>query len=94
MARLKAVGSIIAWGSNGDGQITVPGTNSGFTAVAAGSLHSLGLKVDGSVVAWGNSGDGRTNVPSPNSDFVAIAGGVYDSGGLKTGGRYDRQTKD
>ena len=35
---------IVAWGENDDGQCDVPSPNSGFTAVAAGDGHGLGLK--------------------------------------------------
>ncbi len=37
--------------------------NSGFVAIAAGGIHSLGLKDDGSVVAWGDNGVGQCDVP-------------------------------
>ncbi len=42
---LKADGSIVAWGYNGNGQCNVPAPDSGFAAVAAGWVHSLGLQV-------------------------------------------------
>ncbi len=41
---LKADGSIVAWGANGDGQRNVPAPNTAFVAVAGGGQHSLGLK--------------------------------------------------
>ena len=50
---LKRDGSVVAWGNNTYGECTVPSPNDGFTAVAAGAYHCLGLKSDGSVVAWG-----------------------------------------
>ena len=80
---LKSNGSIVAWGSNDNGQCDVPEPNSGFVAVAAGSVHSLGLKSDGSIVAWGGNDDGQCDVPSPNSGFVAVAAGTVHSLGLK-----------
>jgi hypothetical protein len=59
----------------------VPAPNSGFVAVAAGGLHSLGLKADGSIVVWGYNLWGQINVPAPNSGFVAVAaGGVHSLG--------------
>ncbi|MBK6898884.1 MAG: T9SS type A sorting domain-containing protein [bacterium] len=51
----------------------MPAPNAGFTAVAAGDLHSLGLKADGTIVAWGDHGSGRCDVPEPNAGFTAIA---------------------
>jgi hypothetical protein len=78
-------GSVFAWGRNLEGECSVPAPNQDFTAVAAGALHSLGLKADGTIVAWGRNDSGECNVPSPNSGFIAIAAGGYHSMAL----RYD-----
>ncbi|HOI38529.1 MAG TPA: hypothetical protein PLF11_14245, partial [Bacillota bacterium] len=75
--------TIIAWGHNGSGQCTVPYPNTGFTAVAGGLQHSLGLRDDGSIAAWGWNEHGQCNVPYPNSGFVAVAGGFVHSLGLR-----------
>jgi len=72
-------GSIVGWGS----QVVGVDLSSGFTHVAAGGNHSLGLKGDGSIVAWGYNDYGQCNVPSPNSDFVAVAAGYSHSLGVK-----------
>ena len=72
------------WGDNSSGQCNVPEPNNGFTAIAAGLTHSLGLKSDGSIVAWGDNTYGQLNVPEPNSGFVAIAAGKWHSLGLKS----------
>ena len=76
-------GTIVAWGYNNGGQCNVPAPNSGFTAVAAGGYHNLGLKSDGTIVAWGYNNGGQCNVPAPNSGFTAVAGGLYHNLGLK-----------
>jgi len=78
--------TIIAWGHNGSGQCTVPYPNTGFTAVAGGLQHSLGLRDDGSIAAWGWNEHGQCNVPYPNSGFVAVAGGFGHSLGLRNDG--------
>jgi len=80
---LKAGGSIVAWGYNGEGQCDVPAPNEAFAAVAGGRNHSLGLKADGSIVAWGLNHRGQCDVPAPNTDFVAVAAGEHHSLGLK-----------
>jgi hypothetical protein len=80
---LPESGSIVAWGDNSYGQCDVPSPNSGFTTIAAGFYHSLGLKADGSIRAWGWNNWGQCDVPSPNSGFTAIAAGEYHSLGLK-----------
>jgi hypothetical protein len=84
---LKSDGSIVAWGSNEVGQISVPSPNTDFAAVTAGGNHSLGLKSDGSILAWGHNDYDQTAVPSPNADFVAVAAGWEHSLGLKSDGR-------
>jgi alpha-tubulin suppressor-like RCC1 family protein len=64
---LLADGTVMAWGSNDDGQlgdgttatrlapVTVPGL-SRVSAIAAGGNHSLALLTDGTVMAWGDNG--------------------------------------
>jgi len=64
------VGSLVAWGWNGNGECNVPSGND-YVAIAAGYGHSLALKSDGSIVAWGGNYWGVCNVPSGN-DYVAI----------------------
>jgi alpha-tubulin suppressor-like RCC1 family protein len=64
---LLADTTVMAWGSNSDGQlgdgtttthlapVMVPGL-SGVSAIAAGGTHSLALLSDGTVMAWGDNG--------------------------------------
>jgi hypothetical protein len=72
---VAAQGSIVAWGDNCDDRCDVPPPNTGFTAVATGWAHVLGLQADGSIVAWGYNDRGQCDVPAPNTDFVAVAAG-------------------
>jgi hypothetical protein len=46
---------------------------SNVTAIAAGSFHSLALKIDGTVVAWGDNSQGQSTVPPGLSGVTAIA---------------------
>src|SRR3990172_9187365 len=75
-------GAIVGWGS----QVVGVDLSGGFVGIAAGEVHSLGLKADGSIVAWGYNFYGQTNVPPPNTGFVGVAGGGYHSLGLKADG--------
>ncbi len=79
-------GTIAAWGRNDYGQIDVPTSNGSFTAVAGGTVHSLGLRSDGSIAAWGWNESGQGSEPSDNTNFVAVAGGMWHSMGLKSDG--------
>jgi alpha-tubulin suppressor-like RCC1 family protein len=69
------VGTVVAWGGNGDGQTTVPAGLSGVVAMAGGGVHTVALKNDGTVVAWGLNNQGQTTVPAGLSGVVAIAAG-------------------
>ena len=82
---LKADGSIVGWGSNSDGQTTIPASaTNGVVAIAAGSAYSLALKADGSIVGWGSNSDGQTNIPpSATSGVAGIAAGAHHSLALK-----------
>jgi alpha-tubulin suppressor-like RCC1 family protein len=73
---LKNDGTLVAWGDNGAGQITVPAGLSNVIAVAAGYTHSVALKADGTVVAWGWNAEGETNVPAGLSEVMAIGAGA------------------
>jgi alpha-tubulin suppressor-like RCC1 family protein len=64
---LRADGTILAWGSNDDGQLgdgtvtgrltpaPIPGLT-GVADVAAGGTHSMALLTDGTVMTWGDNG--------------------------------------
>ena len=58
---LKADGTVVAMGDNGDGQCNV-GNWTDIIQVAAGCLHTVGLKADGTVVAVGDNSFGQRNV--------------------------------
>ena len=80
---------VIAWGSHGSGQISVPKGLTPAIAVAAGGFHMVALKANGSVVAWGSNYNydyGQTRVPAGLNDAVAIAAGAYHTVALKKDG--------
>ena len=80
-------GAVLAWGSNTDGQRTIPASaNSGVSAIAAGRLHSIALTNTGAVLAWGYNGYGQCNIPAAaQSGVSAIAGGELHTIALKDG---------
>src|SRR5438874_1140492 len=78
-------GTVAAWGWNGGGQCTVPGSLSNVVAIAAGYSHSLALTADGTVVAWGYGGHGETNVGGLTG-VVAIAASDAHSLAVKSDG--------
>jgi len=81
---LKADGTVVAWGSNANGQLNVPEDLSGVVAVATREHYSLALKAGGAVVAWGN---GPATVPDEaKTGVVAIAAGNKHALALKSDG--------
>jgi alpha-tubulin suppressor-like RCC1 family protein len=71
-------GTVVGWGDLSIPYVA-PGTR--FTAIAAGSLHSLALKSDGTVVAWGENRTGQSTVAAGLSGVIAIAAGGNGIGG-------------
>lgn len=89
---LYADGGVVAWATYYDQfgvynpQLDLPSGLTNVTAVAAGTLNFLALKVDGTVVAWGNNTQGQTNVPPGLERVVAIAAGATFSTALLADG--------
>jgi len=79
-------GTLTGWGSNEDGETTIPVGLNNVLAVAAGLNHSLALKSDGSVVAWGKDDDALNLVPEGLESVVSIAAGDNHSLALKSDG--------
>ena len=72
---------IVGWGSNSQGQTTIPAGLSGVTAIAAGRDYGLALKSDGTVVGWGGP-----TIPAGLTGVTAIAAGNVHSLALKSDG--------
>lgn len=77
---LRSDGAVLAWGSDGDGQLGVAGPEDrqmspavvtglgpggGVVGIAAGAYHSLALRSDGTVLAWGHGALGQLGEGRP-----------------------------
>ncbi len=83
---LSSTGQVYAWGANFDGQlgdgtttssdlpalVTAP-PDTDFTAIAAGTAHSLALSSTGVVYAWGYNGSGQLGDGSDESSSTMTA---------------------
>jgi hypothetical protein len=81
---LRAAGTVVAAGYNGNGQCNVGGWTN-ITQVAAGDLHTVGLRSNGSVVAVGGNGSGQCNVGGW-TNIIQVAAGAYHTVGLRSDG--------
>ncbi len=81
-------GRVIAWGSNSDGQATVPPeAQFNIVQVAAGDNTSYAPTNTGRVIAWGNNSDNATTVPvAALSQVIFIAAGYRHAIALKNDG--------
>jgi len=66
-------GQVEAWGSNVYGQRNVPEPNTDFTAIAAGGMHSLGLKGGTALCLYNIKGDFNNDCKIDFSDFAMFA---------------------
>jgi hypothetical protein len=74
-AQIAVAGSIVAWGFDGDGQVSSTPTGTGFTVIASGYFNGYALRADGSIAAWGSDGDGQVSSTPTGTGFTAIASG-------------------
>jgi len=81
---LRAAGTVVAVGYNGNGQCNV-GSWTNIVQVAAGDLHTVGLRSNGTVSAVGDNSKGQCNVGSW-ANIVQVAAGAYYTVGLRADG--------
>lgn len=63
---LRSDGTVVAVGSNIQGQCAVEGWTD-VVAIAAGELHTVALRADGTLLAAGNNDRGQCDVPGPEA---------------------------
>jgi len=81
---LRAAGTVLAVGYNGNGQCNVGGWTD-IIQVAAGDLYTLGVRSDGTVVAVGANDHGERNVDGW-TNIIQVAAGAHHSVGLRADG--------
>ena len=77
---------VVAWGSSGSSQSTVPANATFVTGITAGESHSVAWRTNGTVVAWGNNTYGQLNVPASATNIVAVAAGYFHNVALRGNG--------
>ena len=51
---LAADGSVMCWGTDGEGQVSNRPTSGRFTQISSGDNHTCALRDDGAVICWGS----------------------------------------
>jgi hypothetical protein len=67
---LRADGTLVGWGANNAGQLSIPSSATSLLAISAGTYHALALKADGTVLAWGDNTNFQANVPANMASFT------------------------
>lgn len=77
----QIIQNVACWGSNANLQIDTPSLPSSltYTAISAGSRHSIARRTDGTISAWGDNQQGQCAVPTlpPTMTYVKIAAGYF-----------------
>ena len=74
---LKTDGTVVCWGSNGNGQTAVPDGLASVAQISAGWFHTCALKTDGTVVCWGYNEEGQVTVPAGLTSVAQVSAGTW-----------------
>ena len=66
---------IWGWGSNSDGQISIPEDLGYVVKLAGGAYHTAALLPDGTVQCWGRTSSGQCDVPAELFNVIDISAG-------------------
>lgn len=92
LVAVRSDGAAVAWGSNSNGQATVPPAPPGafYMQAAAGALHSLFLLSDGTIAGAGSNSAGQAlGAPPPpfGLPYIQVAAGLNHSLALRIDGQ-------
>jgi hypothetical protein len=84
---LRQDGVVRCWGSNEQGQCSVPVDLGNCVAIGAGAQHAVAVRANGTVRCWGWNNALQCNLPSDLSPAVrAVAGSTFSAALLANGG--------
>ncbi|NDE77495.1 MAG: hypothetical protein EB039_15785, partial [Proteobacteria bacterium] len=72
-------GSVVCWGSNTNGQSSVPSGLRPVVSVAGGGSHTIVATIDGDAVCWGSDDEGQCSTPSDLQGVRSVAAGYSHS---------------
>lgn len=74
---VQSDGTVVSWGSDSFGGVTIPASATGVVMIAAGPALTAGLLSDGRVRVWTVSSYGASNAVAGITNAVAVAAGYY-----------------
>jgi hypothetical protein len=81
---LRADGTVVAWGGNGDGQLRIPTGLERVVSIQAGYNHTVALRDSGELVTWGGDSAGSLHIPDlANGALLFSAGGFHTVAALQ-----------
>jgi hypothetical protein len=83
---IKADDAPVCWGSNSNGQGSVPAGIGKVDQIAAGYAHNCAIKTDGTPVCWGLDDEGQATVPAGVGTVRQIAAGGRHTCAVETDG--------
>ncbi len=81
---IKAGGTPICWGSNAQGQTTIPAGTGTVTQITAGAYHTCAIKTDSTSACWGRNDNGQTTIPAGTGTVTQITADLYHTCAIKT----------
>jgi alpha-tubulin suppressor-like RCC1 family protein len=85
---VSTTGALTCWGSNAQGQVTVPdAARSGIAQVSAGQWHTCAVSTAGALTCWGNDEYNQTTVPpDARSGIAQVTTGFAHTCAVSSGG--------
>lgn len=83
---LKADGTVVCWGYNGEGSTTIPNGLNSVVQLDVGFGHTCALKTDASIVCWGYNRAGQSTVPGGLVEVAQVSAGYEHTCALRTDG--------
>jgi hypothetical protein len=72
---VRADGTAVMWGGNGQGQRQPPPGLPPVLAAAGGAGHTVAIQANTTAVAWGENTNGQCDIPATVSNIVSVAAG-------------------
>ena len=83
---ITTAGTPVCWGSNGDGQTTIPPNLGSVTQISAGQYHTCAITTAGTPACWGENSDGQTTIPPNLGSVTQITAGGFHTCAITTAG--------